>query len=72
MVLPIFYNTSIVNNNYIESEVTTMTNEERELIQQAISDIYELAEKVRTEAISKDEVYSELIALVHENLGTLV
>lgn len=49
-----------------------MTNEERELIQQAISDIYELAEKVRTEAISKEEVYSELIALVHENLGTLV
>jgi hypothetical protein len=72
MVLPIFYNTSIVNNNYIESEDTTMTNEERELIQQAISDIYELAEKVKTEAISKDEVHSELIALVHENLGTLV
>jgi hypothetical protein len=49
-----------------------MTNEEREYIDQAITDIYDLAEKVKEGTITQNNLYTELIALVHENLGSLV
>lgn len=70
-----FLKTYIDNmNQEFNQKVRTMkmTEEEREYIDQAITDIYDLAEKVKEGTITQNDLYTQLIALVHENLGGLV